>query len=262
MGLRFKRLIAFVIDWNIAFFPAVFIVGIFAVVMSQQSEVSPWIVLVMMLIILAAFLAVVLRDVIFKGRSLGKRIFGLRVYDKGDLKQASVGQCFLRNIFLFLYVIDGFVLLVSGQTIGDCVAGTLVTTEKSIEAQNQEEKPNLTEISKKNKKTIVSIIIIPIVILVAFIGIILLTLNGLKNTEEYQVAYSYFIESQAFEALGATEADVRFNGYKVVRYSDNEHHGSVKIAQMQFTVKFKTFEVVCYEENGVWMVCEACTLFK
>ena len=78
------------------------------------------------------FVMFVLRDVIFKGRSLGKRIFGLYVYDKNSLEKASAKQCFLRNIFFIIYAIDGIILIATGKTVGDRVAGTMVMTKKPL----------------------------------------------------------------------------------------------------------------------------------
>jgi len=100
--------------------------------------VNPLIFLFCFLAVIVAFGAFILRDVIFKGRSLGKRIFGLYVYDKNSLEQANAKQRCSRNIFFFLYFIDGILLLVTGQTIGDRVAGTLVTSKQGFESYTNE----------------------------------------------------------------------------------------------------------------------------
>ena len=70
-----------------------------------------------------------LRDVIFGGRSVGKRIFGLHVIDLCSSAAATNDKKILRNLFFFLYLVDVFVLLATGQTIGDRIAGTLVVME-------------------------------------------------------------------------------------------------------------------------------------
>ena len=89
MSVRFKRLLAFVIDWNITLFPFVFIFSFLTIFLRKESAVNLLIFLLCFFAIIVAFGAFVLRDVIFKGRSLGKRIFGLYVYEKSSLKQAS-----------------------------------------------------------------------------------------------------------------------------------------------------------------------------
>ena len=61
--------------------------------------------------IILAFVAFVLRDVIFKGRSIGKRIFGLYVLDKNTNEPASIKQRIIRNLFFFIYPVDGIILL-------------------------------------------------------------------------------------------------------------------------------------------------------
>ena len=111
-----------------------FIFSFLTTFLKKESGVNPLIFLLCFLAVIIAFGTFVLRDVIFKGRSLGKRIFGLYVYDKNSLEKANVRQRCLRNIFFFLYFIDGILLLVTGQTIGDRVAGTLVTTKQRSES--------------------------------------------------------------------------------------------------------------------------------
>jgi uncharacterized RDD family membrane protein YckC len=126
MNVKFRRLIAFIIDFNISIILPIFIFGYISTFL--QSEVL--IILVLFSTVIFALGIFIARDVIFKGRSLGKRILGLYVYNKKSLTPASKKQCFLRNIFLCLYLIDGIILLAMGETIGDIVAGTFVTSNR------------------------------------------------------------------------------------------------------------------------------------
>jgi uncharacterized RDD family membrane protein YckC len=126
MNVKFRRSIAFIIDFNISIILPIFIFGYISTFL--QSEVL--IILVLFSTVIFALGIFIARDVIFKGRSLGKRILGLYVYNKKSLTPASKKQCFLRNIFLCLCLIDGIILLAMGETIGDIVAGTLVTSNR------------------------------------------------------------------------------------------------------------------------------------
>ena len=69
---------------------------------------------------------------IFKDRSLGKRIFELNIYDQRTRMPASVKQRIKRNIFIMIYPIDGIVLLATGTSIGDRVANTVVASRNSF----------------------------------------------------------------------------------------------------------------------------------
>lgn len=126
MNVKFRRLIAFIIDFNISIILPIFIFGYISTFL--QSEVL--IILVLFSTVIFALGIFIARDVIFKCRSLGKRILGLYVYNKKSLTPASKKQCFLRNIFLCLCLIDGIILLAMGETIGDLVANTFVTSNR------------------------------------------------------------------------------------------------------------------------------------
>ena len=262
MSVRFKRLIAFVIDWNITLFPFVFIFSFLTTFLHKDSAVSPLIFLLCFFSIIFAFGAFILKDVIFKGRSLGKRIFGLYIYEKNSLKQASLKQCFLRNIFFFLYFIDGILLLVTGETIGDRVAGTLVTSKQGFESYTNEVQESSPAPKDKKVKKVVLVIAIIIVCLAIFLGLIQIILNTQKDTEEYKVAYSYFVESQAFKELNVDESKIRFNQYSSHTYTSDDNSSVSKTVKIGFIVNFKSFEVVCHKENDMWQVCNECTLFE
>ncbi|MBQ8575246.1 MAG: RDD family protein [Clostridia bacterium] len=267
MSIRFKRLMAFAIDWTITLFPFIVIFSFLTAFLRQQSEINTLIALLLFLIVIFAFVAFILRDVIFKGRSLGKRIFGLYIYEKSSLKQASVKQCFFRNIFFFLYIIDGIILLATGQTIGDRAAGTLVTSKQGMESYNKDIQADSTmynpPVSNKRKiKRAIEVFTLIVGCLIIFMGLIQIALNTRKNTDEYKIAYSYFIESHAFEELNVEEAKIRFNQYSWHTYTTEKEHSAIQTVEIGFMVNFKSFEVVCHKENDKWQVCKECTLFE
>ncbi len=262
MSIRLKRLIAFVIDWNITLFPFVFIFSFLTAFLRQESAVNPLIFLLCFFGVIFAFGAFILRDVIFKGRSLGKRIFGLYVYDKKSLGKANARQLCSRNIFFFLYFIDGILLLATGQTIGDRVAGTLVTSKQGFESYTNEIQDSASAPKQKKVKKVVLIIAIIIACFAIFAGLIQIVLNTQKDTEEYKVAYSYFVESQAFKKLNVDESKIRFNQYSSHTYTSNDNNSVSQTVEIGFIVNFKSFEIVCHKENDMWQVCNECTLFE
>lgn len=261
MSVRFKRLLAFLMDWNITLFPFVVLAYALAALLRRQSEINPIVIFGAFLTVILAFGIFILRDVIFNGRSIGKRIFNLYVYEKSSLKPASVKQRFLRNVFLFLYVIDGIILLVSGDTIGDRVAGTVVLSKQELESGNKDIQCDSAALKKKNLKTAILIFAILVCGLVAFIGVIQAILNSQKSREEYKVAYSYFIKSEAFKKLNVDKSKIRFNKYSLNTYTAENGEPAVQTVKIGFVVNFKSFEVICHKENDIWRVCDECTLF-
>ncbi len=262
MSVRFKRIIAFIIDWNISLLPYVIIVSFLASYLKQQPSINPVFAIIFLLIFILALGSFILRDIIFQGRSLGKRIFGLYIYDKETLEQSSEKQRFLRNIFLILYIFDGIVLIATGRTIGDRVAGTLVISERDRE-RSVKQMQFRSPISKKKraKKTIIILAII-MGCLVAFIGLIQIILDTQKDTEEYKVAYSYFVQSDAYKKLNVDETKIRFNQYSSHTYTSTDGKSVSQTVEIGFMVNFKSYEVVCHKENNSWQVCSECTLFK
>ena len=275
MGSRFKRLLAFVIDWNITIAPfaALFYLA-FAIFTSKNEFDRTSIILLFILSFFGGILLFlkifVLRDVLFKGRSLGKRILGLQVYDKKTLNPATVRQCFIRNLFFFLYEIDAIVMLVTGESIGDRVAGTLVVSEQGLENYkhelNKEKAKSYDPYSPMKKggltKIVIVIVAIVVICILAFFGLIKLILDAQKDTEQYKAAYHYLVESQAFAELNVDESKIHFNQYELNSYKEAGETEYTHTAQLGFIVKFRSFVVVCHKENGEWVVCDECTSFK
>lgn len=60
---------------------------------------------------------------------MGKRLFHLYMMELQTMAPATNDNKILRNVFFFLYLVDVFILLATGQTIGDRIAGTFVVIE-------------------------------------------------------------------------------------------------------------------------------------
>lgn len=127
--IKLKRIAAWIIDWNLCGIPCLLYSLFFSDVVKQPHIDEKTYAFMLFFILLVIFypLSFILRDIIFKGRSVGKRLFGLCVVDCRTNLQASSSQRITRNLFFFLCFADGIILLVTGQSIGDRVANTAVT---------------------------------------------------------------------------------------------------------------------------------------
>lgn len=136
-SVRLKRMLAFVIDWNLIGLPCLLLMTSFFVFFRNSflgnERLAMTVGVIQIIILLAWFSIFVLRDFIFKGRSVGKRILGLVVRDKNTNEETTNQQKILRNLFFSIYVIDGMILLITGETIGDRVAKTIVVPKNYID---------------------------------------------------------------------------------------------------------------------------------
>lgn len=125
-NVRVRRIIAWTIDWNLSGLPCLLYTTIFMDMFKQPSFQNIGYILIFMLLVVLYPITFVFRDVIFKGRSIGKRILGLYVLDKNTNEPAAIKQRIIRNLFFFIYPVDGVVLLATKVSIGDRIADTVV----------------------------------------------------------------------------------------------------------------------------------------
>lgn len=118
---------------------------------------------------------------------------------------------------------------------------------------------------KKQKKGILWIVLASIggsILLIAtIVGFFMLIFSTAKSTEEYKVAYSYLMQSEAFAEMGAEEEDVRLNSMSSTTYLGGTEEGYDAEAEVIFFVKNETAVVICHRAEGEWYVCEECTTF-
>ena len=126
---RFLRILAFVLDGVFCLFVPLFTTVFAAVFLQLSDEATEVMISIMLLVMLGSFW---LRDVILRGRSIGKRICGLCVCDKASGKRAGRGRCLLRTLGLLLIHVDGILMLITGLSIGDRVAGTFVLPRSDV----------------------------------------------------------------------------------------------------------------------------------
>ena len=130
-----RRGIAFVIDWNIMF-------GGCMVLMAYGPGANPdyFIHPTIRMLLTAGFwlgLAWIVfyglfKDCLFGRRSLGKLITGLKIVRADTQEKVSFGRLLLRNIPYFIVQVELVMVLANkGRRLGDLLAGTKVTTNKS-----------------------------------------------------------------------------------------------------------------------------------
>ncbi|MBE6675429.1 MAG: RDD family protein [Ruminococcaceae bacterium] len=127
--LKFKRIIAWIMDWILSGIPAVVYAWLFWGY-TQTHGLHAVGVILFLLFFLSYPTIFVLRDVIFKGRSIAKRILGLYVTDVQTNASPSKSKLILRNLFFVLYPIEAILLLAIDQTLGDMASKTTVVTSR------------------------------------------------------------------------------------------------------------------------------------
>ena len=269
------RMLAWIIDWNIIGFTAIILVSLVALILKtlEANEIAPFIVFVLILSFPVCF---VLRDLIFGGRSLGKRILRLTILDKQTGKPPKKILLFTRNLFLFIVHIDVILMLITGLTIGDYASHTVVVRKSDLstsassdytvsnEAINQYASKQISKHKANKKQTIILISVIALVAILFFVFVFILTqgsLNKAKETEEYKLAYSYVINSEWFNEAELDEDKLKFNSYSISSYSDE--NGIHKDAKITFKVSFwQDITVILHDNGNGWYVCLECTRFK
>lgn len=106
------------------------------------------------------------------GRSIAKRILKLQVVDNSTGQVASPLKCFIRNIFIVIWPIEGIVALVNpSRRLGDRVAGTkLVVFDPTLE----------------QPKVNIGQVLIPVVIAYGLMFLFMLPFKGLMSAMEGQ----------------------------------------------------------------------------
>ena len=123
--MKLKRILAWIIDWNISGIPALLYALIFRKVVEIQG-INAIGVLLFVFFVLSFPAIFVFRDVIFKGQSIAKRIFKLRVIDIETNDLPSNQKLIIRNLFFFIYPVEFIMLLASNKSLGDMATNTTI----------------------------------------------------------------------------------------------------------------------------------------
>lgn len=125
-NVRIRRIIAWIIDWNLSGLPCLIYITLFYDYFIRPSFQNIGLILIFILLVFLHPVIFVFRDIIFKGCSIGKRIFRLHIIDKNTGEPASAKQKIIRNLIFFIYPIDGIILLATKESIGDKAVNTVV----------------------------------------------------------------------------------------------------------------------------------------
>ena len=129
--MKLKRIFAWIIDWNLCGIPALVYAFIFGEI-TQAQGLKPLYALIFVLFVLSFPVIFVLRDVIFKGRSIAKRIFRICVIDNKTNVLPSKQKLIIRNLFFFIYPIEAIMLIATSKSIGDMVTNTTIVKSNVI----------------------------------------------------------------------------------------------------------------------------------
>lgn len=159
--MKIRRFAAFFIDFASILFPG----AIISLFMDEHP--------LTIIIVFSLIFSLILNKDILDGQSLGKRVLQLKVIKKKEQSTPSRLICCIRNIFLFLWPIDLFLILFTGKKLGDYITQTEVVT-----------KTNATEAVTRN---VITRSILFIIITVFIISLILYF--TVYNSRSYRLLY-------------------------------------------------------------------------
>ena len=123
--MKLRRILAWIIDWNLCGIPALIYAFIFKTITETQGVKAVY-ALIFVLFVLSFPTLFVVRDVLLKGRSIAKRIFKLRVIDNATNELPEKKKLVIRNLFFFIYPVEAILLIATDKSIGDMTTNTTV----------------------------------------------------------------------------------------------------------------------------------------
>ena len=167
-------------------------------------------------------------------------------------------------------------LLVTGFTIGDRCAQTLVIPKKELvrlqkarEEQNPIQSINSYQApSKKRAKWLIPVIIGSAVLFFAVTWVIAYNsasgaMDAYKQTPEYALAYEYLINSNTFENREYDIEKVKLSKCATGTKSGHDDPNIEKKTEFEFWLNmFSRLTVTCHQKDGEWYVCPECTEFQ
>lgn len=277
---RFRRLFAALLDWwifgAVAFTCEGVLFNLTASWFGDGSQVHPLLTLLLVIPVFFYAFGFMFRDFLFGGRSLGKRIMRLVVLDKRTGNKAKVWQRLVRTLFMQIYPADIILLLITGFTIGDRCAQTLVIPKKELmrlqkarEEQNPIQSINSYQApSKKRAKWLIPVIIGSAVLFFAVMWAISYNsthgaMDAYKQTPEYALAYEYLINSNTFENREYDVDKVKLIKCATGSNSGHDDPNIEKKTEFEFWLNmFSQLTVTCHQKDGEWYVCPECTEFQ
>lgn len=259
-GNRARRLLALQIDLMFLFF----LCAPYAVILRITFLGSIYILFASIATV-ACFVTFILRDYLFNGRSIGKRILKLKVVDADTLSEPSAKQLIVKNLFLFLYIFDGLFLIASGRSLGERATRTIVLREQQLPCTDPLSDPVQSASQKQGtgtKKRIVVAVTTVLCISIPMFLIISTALNAVKKQENYQIAHSYLVDSNAYAEMQVEDSQITLTGYSSGPRVDNDGDTTSTVVTFTFLVRGQQYQVVCHQDGEMWYVCNDCTDFR
>ena len=126
-----KRIYAGIVDFLIACLIQTILMGLFFIkpLLNNTGDINTFNIMVRMFTIsYCSMMYLVIRDIIGK-KSIGKRIFKLKIVNKCDNSETNFLKRLLRNITWLLTWVDIIVFLISKERLGDKIFGTDVVEQ-------------------------------------------------------------------------------------------------------------------------------------
>lgn len=245
--IRLRRVFAFWIDILIGYVPIFLYLLILQIPLPNAISISLGTV-----IGTSFFVCFFLRDYLFHGRSLGKRICKLAVVDAHTYGEPSAKQLVLKNLCFFLLLFDGLFLLFSGKSLGERVTGTLVVYTPSASGKQ-------VTLSKKRVKVAATAILVIAISMCLLVGI---SLSAVKKQPHYPLAYTYLVESDTFAQLQIEESVINLTGYASGMIVNENCENTSAVDAFTFFIQGRQYKVVCHQNGDIWYICEECTGFR
>lgn len=126
--MKLKRIIAMFIDWNLSAIPAL-LYSLFLLSMAKYfPQIFMFGAILFPFFVISLPLIFVYRDVIFKGQSIGKRIFKLKIVDLETNSIPLKSKLIRRNVFFFVLPVEIILIIIKNQTIGDTITKTTIVS--------------------------------------------------------------------------------------------------------------------------------------
>lgn len=247
---RAKRVLAFLIDMMILHGTCLLALGIL-----RLAFLGKLAVILFAAVAMPAIACFLLRDYLFFGRSLGKRMLKLRVVDGQTLGLPTSKQLIVKDLGLFMSGIDLAFLLATGKSLGERISLTAVVGEEMLPPAAVASKPPI-------KKRLVKVAVISACVGLTFSFIIFFALEGVKQGEDYQVAHAYLLQSDAVREMGVPESQIILTGYSSGKRMNDDCRDTSRVVAFTFLVQGRQFRVVCHGQGDQLTVCPDCTQFQ
>ncbi len=126
-----KRFLAFIIDWNITLLSTMLLFSLGPDFDFINPSIKMFLNYTVILGVMILIVFPLLKDLLFKNASLGKKVLGLRIIDAKTGNKPRASQVVIRNLVFYLVFLNAIVLLITKRSLGDMISGTQVVSKNS-----------------------------------------------------------------------------------------------------------------------------------